>query len=210
MKKTIGVGLGLATAVIIAFAGQAGAEPNGNRVGSAGTGYSSTAGSTGSTDSAQRATSGPMDSGSAAAPAQVSSRALDTGSSEQGTTVQGRVESVDDSDHPVKLSGIPQPFKLVFGTKIEGGRSGGLDDIKAGDEVRASLNGAEDGAPAISKLHILSNGAGDMGSGAGEPSGNLGSRPPRTRGAARPGGLSSSPSAAPSSQCTSLYTPIGG
>ncbi len=89
-------------------------------------------------------------------------------------SLQGRVESFDRSNNTLTLSGAPQTLKIDSSTDVtKGGSRASIDDIKEGDQVRASFSGASGDTLNVKKLDILSAGA--SGSAATPPTTGTGS-----------------------------------
>jgi len=92
-----------------------------------------------------------------------------------GNSLQGKVEKFDRSKNTLTLSGVDKTLKLDSSTKVmKDGSSATLDDIKEGDQVRASFSGSGNTVKAKS-LDIMT--AGSMGSTGSSGSSGMGGSP---------------------------------
>src|SRR3990172_657621 len=147
MKK-MGWGFGLATAGMVFMASHALALTGGS-------GTEST-GSTGSTTGTMGESSGSS-TGSAATSGPSATRS--------GTELQGKVEKFNRSKNTLTLSGSSKTLKVDSSTKVmKDGSNASLDDIKEGDEIRASYSGSGNTVK-VKSLDIMS--AGSMGTDTG-------------------------------------------
>src|SRR6266542_2672389 len=182
MKK-MGWGFGLAAAVVL-MAGQALAQSGGSggstsgstdtsRDSSQGTMGGSSGSSTGSSssmgtgssatgDTTGTSRSGSTDTSGTSASSTPSSN--DTSSaSGRHNAIQGKVKKFDKSKNQLTLSGNDKPLKVDSTTKVtKDGSRASLDDIKEGDQVRASYSGSGD-TLMVSTIDIMP--AGSMGTG---------------------------------------------
>jgi Cu/Ag efflux protein CusF len=210
MKK-MAWGLGVAAALAL-VAGQARAQsstqsgstndnsathPSGNTT-------DNSAGSMGTGSGSMGTGSGSMNSGSGSTSSGASASTDPSTSSTSGhfDALTGKVERFDRSNNELTLAGSDRKLKLDSSTKVmRDGSRASIDDIKEGDQVRASYSGAGDTLQ-VKSLDITS--AGSMGStptttkksaphgGANAPSGNSGdSASPDTTGGNAPSGNSS-------------------
>ena len=156
MIRKMGWGFGLAAALaLLAVQAQAQSAPSdntysgGSTAGSAGTTRDSSSGPTGSaTDS--------MGTGSGATATKDSSASQASGHFD---SLQGKVQKFDRSKNTLTLSGSAQSLKIDSSTQVmKDGSRASLDDIKEGDQVRASYSGSGD-ALNVKSLDITSSGA---------------------------------------------------
>jgi Cu/Ag efflux protein CusF len=190
MKK-MAWGLGVAAALAL-VAGQAraqsstqsGSTNDNSATGSSGNTTDSSAGSMGTGSGSMGTGSGSMNSGSGSTSSGASA-STDPSSSTSGhfDALTGKVQSFDRSSNELTLAGSDRKLKLDSSTKVmRDGSRASIDDIKEGDQVRASYSGAGDTLQ-VKSLDITS--AGSMGStptttkkksaphgGANAPSGN--------------------------------------
>ncbi len=147
MKK-MGWGLGLAMSGMVLLASDALAQ---------GTSSGSSTGSSTDSSGSMGAGSGASTSGTAAADS------TDTPAS--ANALQGKVEKFDRSKNTLTLSGSDKTLKLDSSTKVmKDGSQASLEDIKEGDQVRASYSGSGSTLK-VKSIDIMS--AGSMGSGTG-------------------------------------------
>lgn len=172
MKK-MAWGFGLAAALAL-LAGQARAQSSGaTGTGTSGTSSDTTgtnrgtSGSSGNTSDTSRDTSGSMGSGSTSSGASASTDQSTSSTSGHFDALSGKVQRFDRSKNELTLSGSDRKLKLDSTTKVmRDGARASIDDIKEGDQVRASFSGSGDTLE-VKSLDITSEGA--TGSGA-EPS----------------------------------------
>jgi hypothetical protein len=138
MKK---IGWSLAVASMVLLTGQALAE---GRAGEGTGGFSESPEKT--TPNGLGTGAGTMESGSAT-------------SAQGGQSLQGKVESFDRTNNTLMLSGSEKTLKVDSSTKVmKQGSRATLDDIKEGDQVRASYSGSGETLQ-VKSLDILSTGS---------------------------------------------------
>ncbi len=127
MKK-MGWGFGLAAAGMVFMASHVLAETGTSGTGSTSSGSGTMGESSGSSTTTKSDTSTTMTS--------------DT-SSTKSSALQGKVEKFDRSKNTLTLSGSDKTLKVDSSTMVmKNGLSATLDDIKEGDEIRASYSGS--------------------------------------------------------------------
>jgi len=113
----------------------------------------------------------------------------DPAATAEGNSLQGKVEKFDRSKNTLTLSGTDKTIKLDSSTKVmKDGSSATLDDIKEGDQVRASYSGSGNTVKAQS-VDITSAGMGGSPSGTGTGAGGMG----ESGTGSPPGGATGSP-----------------
>lgn len=167
MKK-MAWGFGLAAALAL-LAGQARAQSSGaTGTGTSGTSSDTTgtnrgtSGSSGNTSDTSRDTSGSMGSmgtGSTSSGASASTDQSTSSTSGHFDALAGKVQRFDRSKNELTLSGSDRKLKLDSTTKVmRDGARASIDDIKEGDQVRASFSGSGDTLE-VKSLDITSEGA---------------------------------------------------
>lgn len=168
MKK-MAWGFGLAAALAL-LAGQARAQSSGaTGTGTSGTSSDTTgtnrgtSGSSGNTSDTSRDTSGSMGSmgtGSTSSGASASTDQPTSSTSGHFDALSGKVQRFDRSKNELTLSGSDRKLKLDSTTKVmRDGARASIDDIKEGDQVRASFSGSGDTLE-VRSLDITSEGTG--------------------------------------------------
>ena len=165
MKK-MAWGFGLAAALAL-LAGQARAQSSGaTGTGTSGTSSDTTgtnrgtSGSSGNTSDTSRDTSGSMGTGSTSSGASASTDQSTSTTSGHFDALSGKVQRFDRSKNELTLSGSDRKLKLDSTTKVmRDGARASIDDIKEGDQVRASFSGSGDTLE-VRSLDITSEGTG--------------------------------------------------
>lgn len=185
MKHT-GWGFGLAAAGMVLMASHAQAQTgssSGTSGSNHGSGYGSSTsssphdssqGSLGSSPRDSTGSTGSTSMGSGSNSMGMGSSGMGTGSSSGSTAsnepssgtaighfdaLSGKVQSFDRSNNTLTLSGSPKMLKVDPGTQVtKDGERASIDDIKEGDQVRASFSGTGD-TPHVEAIDITSKGS---------------------------------------------------
>ncbi len=116
-----------------------------------------------------------------------------TSTSSTSKSLTGEVAKVDKKDHTVSIKGTDQKLKVdPTSTQVmRNGSQASIDDIKEGDQVRASFSGTGSQIK-VNKIDVLSSG------GAGSSSGSMGGSSSGTGSSSQPGSSGSSSGSSPS------------
>jgi Cu/Ag efflux protein CusF len=164
MKRNSAIGLALAGLLL---GRQAIAQTGSGSSGSSGTSHDTPTPSMGS---GTGSTSGTGSSGTSSGMS--TGKSSETGSTMGSTSadqhhkaITGTVEKLDKSKHELTLSGTDKKLKLDSKTSVmKNGEHATLDDVKEGDQVRASYSGSAD-HPTVTRIDVM------PGTGSGSSSG---------------------------------------
>ncbi len=118
--------------------------------------------------------SGAGYSGTGSSPSTSTDTSTSTTTTETSQQLQGRVQNFDRTNNTLTLSGSDKALKIDSSTQVmKNGSQATLDDIKEGDQVRASFSGTGDMLH-VKRLDVMSRGSSGS-SGTGTGTGTMGS-----------------------------------